>query len=148
MDPQQEFFTELRARLKTAYPGKVYDTRLPKSNTPYPFIYLGGSGQRDSATKSVMLGYAAQSVRVWHSAERYRQCLRALSRRHAPSHRPRIISGGSKYRCRTSPTTRPSVLRSSWVFWKSPHTFHQFVKGESHEKDESSAFHSPDSHRG
>ena len=78
MDPQQEFFTELRARLKTAYPGMVYDTRLPKNDTPYPFIYLGGSSQRDSATKSVLLGYATQSVRVWHSDPHKRGTVSAM----------------------------------------------------------------------
>ena len=66
MDPQQEFFTALRKRLREEYPGKVYDTTLPPKGTPYPFIYLADTRQTDRETKSVIIGTVGQSVRVWH----------------------------------------------------------------------------------
>lgn len=78
MDPQQEFFTALRERLKERYPGKVYDTTLPPRNTPYPFIYLGGTEQVDTQTKSVLIGRVSQSVRVWHSSPHQRGTLSAM----------------------------------------------------------------------
>lgn len=66
MDPQQEFFTALRMRLKTRYPGKIYDTTLPPRGTQYPFIYLADTRQTDRETKTVIIGTVGQSVRIWH----------------------------------------------------------------------------------
>ena len=71
MDPQQELFTALRAALiERGY--DVYDGALPPDETPYPFLYLGESRQRDEENKSAIFGRVYQTVHVWHDSPRRR----------------------------------------------------------------------------
>lgn len=77
MDPQQEMFTALRAALiERGY--DVYDGALPPDGTPYPFLYLGESRQRDEANKSAIFGRVYQTVHVWHDSPRRRGTVSAL----------------------------------------------------------------------
>ena len=77
MDPQQELFTALRAALiERGY--DVYDGALPPDGTPYPFLYLGESRQRDEENKSAIFGRVYQTVHVWHDSPRRRGTVSAL----------------------------------------------------------------------
>ena len=71
MDPQQELFTALKLAIQEkGY--DVYDGGLPPENTPYPFVYLADSRQRDRPNKSAIFGTVYQTVHVWHSSPRQR----------------------------------------------------------------------------
>ena len=67
MDPQQELFTALLAKIRgLGY--DVYDGFLPPEDTPYPFVYLADSQQVDDmGNKTAIWGNVFQTIHVWHS---------------------------------------------------------------------------------
>lgn len=77
MDPQQELFTALLLALrKQGY--DVYDGALPPEDTPYPFVYLGGSRQTDEPNKSLLFGVVYQTIHVWHDNPKQRGTVSAM----------------------------------------------------------------------
>jgi hypothetical protein len=70
---QQEFFSEVYVRLNEIYPDIVFDGFMPSESTPYPFIYLGNTSDRDDTfAKSGCIKELTQTVHVWHSDPRKR----------------------------------------------------------------------------
>lgn len=64
VDPQQELFSRLKTDIeKLGFP--VYDGALPPDGTPYPFVYIGNSTQRDITNKSAVHGIVDQTIHVW-----------------------------------------------------------------------------------
>lgn len=72
MDPQQEFFSAVRAACKALYPNDVYDTILPPPDTPYPFVYIRATTQEDARTKSCLIGDVTLNLDVYHNRPRKR----------------------------------------------------------------------------
>lgn len=71
MDPQQELFTELLIKIKEqGY--DTYDGELPPEDTPYPFVYLGDSRQKDDDNKTAVFGKVYQTIHVWSNSPRQR----------------------------------------------------------------------------
>lgn len=78
VDPQQELFSELLARIKMeGY--DVYDGELPPEGTPYPFVYLADSQQIDDINKSAVFGSVYQRIDVWHNNPGQRGTVSAIA---------------------------------------------------------------------
>ena len=66
--PQNEVFTKIRTVLEEAYPGIVYDGRLPAPETSYPFIYIRNTSLAvNLGVKYHPLGSVAVHVDIWHN---------------------------------------------------------------------------------
>jgi len=75
MDPQQELFTELLVQIKAKGKEKgyeVYDDGLPPDGTPYPFVYIADFRQRDTDTKTQVIGSVYPTIHVWHGCAKQR----------------------------------------------------------------------------
>lgn len=81
MDPQQELFTELLLQIREKGKEKgyeVYDDKLPPEGTPYPFVYVADFRQRDTDTKSQVIGSVYPTIHVWHGNSKQRGTLSSI----------------------------------------------------------------------
>lgn len=78
-DPQQELFTALLIKLKKVFNEEgiaVYDTYLPPSNVPYPFIYIADTQFVDDyGNKQMIMGTMNQVIQIWSDNPKQRGTL-------------------------------------------------------------------------
>lgn len=80
MDPQQEFFTAVRAACMGACEN-VHDTFLPPPTAAYPFVYIRGTSQDDTRNKSCITGSVQINLDVWHNKPRRRGIVSEIMRK-------------------------------------------------------------------
>lgn len=81
MDVQQELYTTVLVGLRDALETEVYDGALPPEGTPYPFVYLGDTGDTDVGIhKNAPWSRATIRIHVWHDNPEKRGTLSEIMR--------------------------------------------------------------------
>ncbi len=56
----------------------VYDSFLPSTGTPYPFVYISETWQNDELNKTAMFGTVGIPVHIYHNNPRQRGTVSAM----------------------------------------------------------------------